>query len=104
MRLGPTSSPPSRSTRPKTTTCRTTACGGSATGARNEPGERIVANREHVFVVLEQRAERRLDVLDVELLLAECGERPHPVDRLGQPGRLLQVERAQLRGEARRFL
>src|SRR6185312_8375970 len=101
MRRGPTSSPPSRSTRPKTTTWRTTAC--SATGVRDEARERLVADRLMILVILEQRAERRLHMLDVELLAAEGRQRAHPVDRLGEPGRLLQVERAQLGCETGRL-
>src|SRR5690348_3047682 len=101
MRRGPTSSPPSRSTRPKTTTCRTTAC--SATGVRDEARERLIADRLVILVVLEQRAERRLDVFDVELLPAERRQRANPVDRLREARRLLEVERAQLGREARRL-
>ena len=49
----------------------------------DEPGERLVADPEQILVVLEHRAERRLHVLDVELLLPERGQGAHPVDRLG---------------------
>src|SRR5437868_10133242 len=109
MRRGPTSSPPSRSTRPKKTTWRTTACcgaavDGSATCRRDEPSESLVANREQVLVVLEQRPKGRLHVLDVQLLPAESRQRPHPVDRLREPRRLLQVEGAQFRCEPRSLL
>src|ERR1700756_2060458 len=104
-RPGPTSSPPSRKTRPKTTTCLTTACGvRSVTGRGDERRERVIAEREQILVVLEQRAERRGDMLHVELSLPERGQRAHPVDRLGDPGRLLQVEGTQLGGEARGLL
>src|SRR5439155_16279487 len=98
-RPGPTSSPASRSTRPNVTMWETTALAG--TGAGDEPGERLVADREQILVVLEHRAERRLDVLDVELLPAERRERLRPVDRLGETRRLLQVERPQLGHERR---
>src|SRR5690349_15687321 len=105
MRPGPTSSPPSRRTRPKTTTWLTTACGvRSVTRRSDERRERIVAQHEQVFVVLEQRAEGRGHVLDVELLLPERRQCAHPVDRLRDPRRLLQVERAQLGREPRGLL
>src|SRR6476646_8504328 len=91
-RPGPTSSPASRSTRPNVTMCETTPLPG--TGAGDEPRERLVANREQILVVLEHRAERRLHVVDVDLALAERGQRLRPVDRLGHAVRLLQIELA----------
>src|SRR5215213_9787536 len=72
-------------------------------GAGDEAGERLVADREQVLVVLEHRPERHLHVLNVELLLAEGRQRARPVDRLGEPRRLLEVEAAQVRDERRSF-
>src|SRR3954447_24949881 len=77
--------------------CETTAL--PATSSRDESGQSLVLHREQILVVLEHRAERRLDVLDVELLRAERRQRPRPVDRLREARWLLQVERAQLGDE-----
>ena len=69
----------------------------------DEPRERLVAHRLDVLAVLEHRAERLLDDLGVDLLAAERVERLRPVDRLGDPGRLREVEPAQLADERRRL-
>src|SRR5437764_3439090 len=76
---------------------RTTALFG--TGAGDEPGQRLVADGEEILVVLQHGAERRLDVLDIELLPAERRQRLCPVDRLGETRRLLEIEGAELRDE-----
>ena len=49
--------------------------------------------------MLEHRAERVLDDVGVELLAAEGGERLCPVDRLGDAGRLGEIEPAQAANE-----
>ena len=54
-------------------------------------------------MVLQHRAERLLDDLGVELLLAERRQRPRPVDRLGDTRRLGQVEPAQTADERGRL-
>src|SRR5690242_13386165 len=97
MRPGPTSSPASRSTRPKVTTWRT--IGSARAGLRDERGERVVAHRLEVLVVFQHRAERLLDDLGVQLVAAERGECLRPVDRLGDAGRLCQIEPAQATDE-----
>ena len=55
----------------------------------------VVADRLEVLVVLQHRAERRLDDLRVQLLPAEGRERLRPVDRLGDARRLREIEPAE---------
>src|ERR1700756_1751279 len=103
IRPGPTSSPASRSTRPNVTTWRTSASASSwglySSGFREEVEQRLVAHQLEVFVVLEHRPERRLDQVGVQLALAQRGQRLCPVDRLGDAGRLVQVEPAKALNE-----
>src|SRR5262245_26050022 len=111
MRPGPTSSPASRRMRPNVTTWRTSppsgACGSNRPRLLDECDEGLVANRGKVLVVLQHGAERLLDGRRVELLPTERRECVRPVDRLGDAGRLGEIERPQalhegsgLRGEA----
>ena len=65
----------------------------------DEADERLVAHGLDVLAVLQHRAERLLDDLGVDLLAPERGERLRPVDRLGDAGRLREVERAQAADE-----
>src|SRR5437899_576138 len=78
---------------------RDTALPGTALG--DESGEGLVPHGQEVLVVLEHGSEGLLDRLDVELLLSERAERAGPVDRLGEPRGLGEVERAQPRDERR---
>src|SRR6187549_630309 len=70
----------------------------------DEADERLVSNRLDVLAVLEDRAERLLDDLRVDLLAAESGECLGPVDRLRDTGRLREIERAEPAHERRRLL
>src|SRR5436190_19862200 len=96
MRPGPTSSPASRKIRPNVTTWRTNPPSGCAgcDSARllDERDESLVADRGEVLVVFQHRPERFLDRARIEVLPPECGERLGPVDRLGDAGRLRQIE------------
>ena len=78
-------------------------CGRCRARGVDELRERLVAHGLDVLAVLEHRAERLLDDVGVDLLAAERVERHRPVDRLGDPGRLRQVEAAQLTDERRRL-
>src|SRR2546430_17711979 len=86
MRAGPTSSPASRRMRPNVTTWRTNppsdGAGGDSPCLLDERDEGLVANGGEVLVGLQDRAERGLDRPRVEVLPAEGGEAPRPVDRL----------------------
>src|SRR5256885_13535049 len=101
MRPGPTSSPAWRRTRPNVTTWPTTPLSGRNPCLLDQVDEGRVPHALEILVVLEHRAERRLDDLRVELAAAERSERLRPVDRLRDSGRLLEVEPAQ-RSEERR--
>src|SRR5947208_2253685 len=63
------------------------------------PAPSLVSHGEEILLVLQHGDERRLDVLDVELLRAERCQRLRPVDRLGETRRLLEIEGAELRDE-----
>src|SRR6516164_8697759 len=93
IRPGPTSSPASRSTRPNVTTWRTNAS-ASSSGLLEQADQRLVPHELKVLVVLEHGAKRRLHQLGVQFGPAERGKRLRPVDRLGNSGRLVQVEAA----------
>ena len=79
------------------------SCDAGRAGLLDEPRERGVADELEVLVVLEHRAQRLLDDRRVELLAAERGERVRPVDRLGDAGRLREVEAAQTADERGRL-
>src|SRR2546421_1284838 len=97
IRPGPTSRPASRSTRPNVTSWRTSASASSfkAFGLLKQADQRLVLHELEVLVVLEHRPERRLHQLGVELRLTERCQGLCPVDRLGDPRRLVQVQAAQ---------
>src|SRR5262245_51360525 len=106
-RPGPTSSPTSRSTRPKVTTCDSSGSDGTAlpraARRRDEIGERLVPDRLDVLAVLEHRAERLLDHLGVDLLPTQGGQRMRPVDRLRHTRRLREIEATQTADECGRL-
>src|SRR6188472_2445552 len=86
--------------RPKVTTWRMSASAGTTSAADgaslgHELVQVVVADRLEVLVVLQHRAERRLDDLRVQLLPAEGRERLPPVDRLRDARRLREIEPAE---------
>src|SRR6478752_1460528 len=98
-RPGPTSRPASRRIRPKVTSLRVTASPGFMSGSAgfaDKLSQAGVADALDVLVVLQHRAERGVHHAGVELLLAEGEQGLRPVDRLGNAGRLGEVEPAQL--------
>src|SRR6185369_3893156 len=82
-----------RSSRAKATATRSTDGAGALSGTEHGLAHEVAhARRPHpllVLAVLEDRAERDVDRVLVELEPAEGGEGGGPVDRLGHPGRLV---------------
>src|SRR5205814_6436154 len=82
-RPGPTARPSSRSARAKATR----RAAGSAT-------EELGLHSPQVVVVLQRPPERLARRVPVRAVGAEERERARPVDRLRDPGRLVEIERA----------
>ena len=74
---------------------RSRSAGLAPDGLLDDVGEAVLGDALVVLAVLEHGAERGRHRLLVELADAETAEGGGPVDRLGDAGRLVQVERAQ---------
>src|SRR3989454_8832475 len=95
MRAGPASKPSPRRIRPKCNQLRVrTAPGSGIDGSREELPRARAAQPFEILLVLDDRAERRLHGGFAELALAERDQRAGPVERLGDPGQLIEVEAA----------
>src|SRR5215470_6762631 len=84
----PTASPAARSSREKFSMTETSGA-GSGTGSDLFD---VVPHQVQVVAFLDHGAERVIGGLEVEPGRAEEVERAHPVDRLGDPGRLGEVK------------
>src|SRR5437879_2909123 len=104
-----TSTPAPRRTRANATAIRSTlggvsiASGTAANGRADDVSHAVGAHPLLVLAVLEQRAQRDLDRPLVEARPAEGGQRHRPVDRLGHPGRLVELERPHRLGGRRQL-
>src|SRR5438045_251455 len=107
-----TSSPAPRSTLANATATRPISgrsasgpsTGASSTARHRGSDQNVEAVRAHagvVLVILQDRPERRVNRSLVEPGRAEHGERLRPIDCLGDPGRLVELEIAQRLHRAR---
>src|SRR5579872_3044403 len=69
--------------------------GSSRTAGLLDQRGHLLAHPLQVLLVLQRRAERRVDKRGVDLRRAESGERARPVERLRDPRNLVQVHRPQ---------
>src|SRR2546426_9485865 len=93
MRTGPASKPRPRRTRPKCNQFRVRTVPGSGIDG---PGEELPRARAaqpfEILLVLDHATECRLDGRLAEFHLAKGDERASPVQRLSDPGQLVEVE------------
>src|SRR5256884_9149299 len=95
MRAGPASKPSPRRIRPKCNQLRVRTAPGSGIDGSGEKLPRARAAQPfEILLVLDHRAERRLHGRLAELRFAERNQRAGPVERLGDPGQLVEVEAA----------
>src|SRR3954452_18304393 len=80
---------------PAAASARPSATAADATSATDQPLDPFGPHELLVLAVLQHRPQRALGGAGVEPLRAEQLERGYPVDRLGDPWRLLHVDRAQ---------
>src|SRR5207302_6630386 len=71
-----------------------TAPGSGIDGSGEELPRARASQPFEILLVLDNRAERRLHGGFAELGLAECDQRARPVERLGDPGQLVEIEAA----------
>src|SRR5690606_2867104 len=102
-RSGEASTPALRSTRanPSSTSLTSRRLTPVTSGHADDGVERHLAHAVAVLLVLQHRAERRCGQVGVQLTRAERVQGTGPVDRLGDAGRLQQVELAELAGGVR---
>src|SRR5438046_2198203 len=95
MRAGPASKPSPRRIRPKCNQLRVrTAPGSGIDGSGKKLPRARAAQPFEILLVLDDRAEGRLHGGFAELGLAQCDQGASPVERLGDPGQLVEVEAA----------
>src|SRR5205823_7584146 len=93
MRTGPASKPSPRRIRPKCNQFRVrTAPGSGIHGSGEELPRARAAQPFEILLVFDNGTERRLDGRLGEFRLAKRDQRASPVQRLGNPGQLIEVE------------